>query len=128
MNLDFINRVIKTSLVLALLTFPFAAVYVSLSFGISIAFGCIWACANLFLIKFLITGILGDGPKRKYLIAAIVFIKFPLLYFLGFLLVKWSYLSVYGLLWGFSLILIVTVLKVVSRIVLKLDNKPAKVS
>jgi len=57
----------------------------------------------------------------------IVFIKFPLLYFLGYLLLKWKYLSPYGLLLGFTAIFIVTVLKVVSRSILNTDSKPAKV-
>jgi hypothetical protein len=127
MSLDFINRIIKTSLIFVLIVFPFAAVYVGLAFGVSIVLGCLWACTNLFLIRYLVTGLLGEGPKKKYLILATIFIKFPLLYFLGYLMVKWSYLSVYGLLWGFSAIFVVTVLKVISRSLLKLDDKPARV-
>jgi hypothetical protein len=127
MNLEFIDRIIKTSLLVIIIAFPFAAVYVRLSFAISIILGCLWGCADLFLIKLLITSFLG-GRKRGILsIILILTAKFPFLYFLGYLLVKWNYLSIYGLLWGFSAIFLVTVLKVVSRSILKIDSKPAKV-
>jgi hypothetical protein len=114
-------------MILAIIVFPFASIYVRFAFGLAVLLGCGWACANLFLIKFLVTSLLGEGPKKKYLIIAIIFIKFPLLYFLGYLMIKWSYLSVYGLLCGFSVIFLVTLLKVISRSILKLDNNPAKV-
>jgi hypothetical protein len=127
MNLEFIDRVIKTSLILIAIVFPFAALYVKLSFAISMLFGCLWGCANLFLIRVLVTKTLGAKIKSKFWIIAIIFVKFPLLYFFGYLLLKWTYLSPYGLLLGFTAIFIVTVLKVVSRSLLKADTKPAKV-
>jgi hypothetical protein len=130
MNLEFIDRVIKTSLILIAIIFPFAALYVSLPFAVAVLFGCLWGCANLFLIRILVTKSLGVRIKSKFWIIAIVFVKFPLLYFFGFLLLKWNYLGPkgpYGLLLGFTAIFIVTVLKVVSRSILKADSKPAKV-
>jgi hypothetical protein len=130
MNLEFIDRVIKTSLILIAIVFPFAALYVKLSFAVAMLFGCLWGCANLFLIRILVTKTLGVRFKSKLWIIAIVFIKFPLLYFCGYLLLKWAYLGPngpYGLLLGFTAIFVVTVLKVVSRSILKTDSKPAKV-
>jgi hypothetical protein len=127
MNLEFVDRVIKTSLILIAIVFPFAALYLKLSFAFSLFLGCLWGCANLFLIRVLVTKSLGVRIKSKFWIIAIVFVKFPLLYFMGYLLLKWKYLSPYGLLFGFTAIFIVTVLKVVSRSILKADSKPAKV-
>jgi hypothetical protein len=127
MNLDFINRVIRTSLIIIIIAFPFAAIYIRLAFAVSILLGCLWGCADLLAIKLLITSFLGGRTRSVLSIILILFVKFPLLYFLGYLLVKWSYLSVYGLLWGFSAIFLITVLKVISRSILKLDSKPAKV-
>jgi hypothetical protein len=127
MNVDFVDRVIKTSLILIAIVFPFAALYLKIPFALSLVFGCLWGCANLFLIRILVTRTLGVRIKSKFWIILIVFVKFPILYFLGYLLLKWTYLSPYGLLLGFTAIFIVTVLKVVSRSILKADSKPAKV-
>lgn len=124
MSLDFINRIIRTSLVLAAVLFPFLAVYISIAFAIAYILSCIWACLNLFAIKFLIVRLITPEPKNKVLLAIFLLIKFPIIYFLGYLLVAWSYLPIYGLVWGFSSILAVSVLKVLSRQLLQLDSKP----
>ena len=127
MNLDFIDRVIKTSLILIAVVFPFAAFYLGMAFGVSIVLGCFWGCANLFLIRLLVTKTIGVVINSKVWLIIIIFVKFRLLYFLGYLLIKWKYLSPYGLLCGFSAIFVVTVLKVASRSILKVDSKPVKV-
>ena len=119
MNLEFVNRIIKTSLILAGIVFPFLAIYLRVSFAVAYLLGCLWACLNLIAIKFLITQIITPNAKNKVFITIFMFIKFPVIYFLGYLLVVWSYPPVYGLLWGFSSILIVTLLKVVSRAILQ---------
>ena len=123
MNLDFINRIIKTSLILAAIVFPFLAIYLRVSFAVAFVLGCMWACLNLIAIRFLIAQIITPNPKNKVLIIIFIFVKFPLIYFLGYLLVIWNYPPIYGLLWGFSSIFIVTLLKVVSRAILQKDSK-----
>lgn len=128
MNPEFIDRVIKTSIVFSLLASIFLAAYIRISFAVSFIFGCLWGCANLFLLKILVIRLIVHEPRKNIkMIMAILFVKFPILYLAGYLLVKWPYLSVYGLLWGFSAILIVTLLKIASRAILNLDSKPAKV-
>jgi len=128
MNPEFIDRVIKTSIVFSLLASIFLAVYIRISFAVSFMFGCLWGCANLFLLKILVIRLIVHEPRKNIkMIMAVLFVKFPILYLAGYLLVKWPYLSVYGLLWGFSAILIVTLLKITSRAILKMDSKPAKV-
>jgi len=119
MNLEFVNRIIKTSLILAGIVFPFLAIYLRVSFAVAYLLGCLWACLNLIAIKFLITQIITPNPKNKVFITIFMFVKFPVIYFLSYLLIVWSYPPVYGLLWGFSSILIVTLLKVVSRAILQ---------
>jgi hypothetical protein len=126
MNLDYINRIVKTSLILAAVIFPFLGVYVRISFGIAYILGCIWGCLNLIAIRFLITQVITPDPKNNILIAIIILVKFPVIYGLGYLLVIWDYLPLAGLVWGFSSLLIVTVLKVVSRSLLHLQNRRRK--
>ncbi|RKX19047.1 MAG: hypothetical protein DRP26_04130 [Candidatus Zixiibacteriota bacterium] len=124
MNLDFINRIIKTSLILALIVFPFLAVYVRVAFAVAYLLGCIWACLNLLAIRFVVILLINPHPKNKTLIALFIFLKFPLIYFLGYLLVIWSFTPIYGLLWGFSSLFLVTTLKVVSQSIFHINVKP----
>lgn len=124
MNLNFVDRIIKTSIILSLLAFPFLAVYIKTSFAVAYLLGCLWGCLNLLAIRFLITQAISPNPKNNILIILLIFVKFPIIYFLGYLLVIWPYASIYGLLWGFSSIFIVTLLKVISRQMLHLDAKP----
>ncbi|MCD6161131.1 MAG: hypothetical protein J7K40_01810 [candidate division Zixibacteria bacterium] len=119
MNLELINRIIKTSVILSAFLFPFLSVYVSTAFAVAYFLGCLWACLNLFSIKFLIVQIITPNPRSKLFIVLFILLKFPLIYFLGYLLVVWSYTPIYGLLIGFSSLLAVTVLKAVSRSMLQ---------
>lgn len=122
MDIRFIDRIIKTTLVLAAILFPFFALYIKMSFALSVLFGAVWGSLNLWAIKMIVLSLM-PGPKRNLLLGLIIlFLKLPVLYFVGYLLVTWSYLSVGGLLWGFSGILVVALLKVLGRLYLGLDE------
>ncbi|OGC91278.1 MAG: hypothetical protein A2W25_00280 [candidate division Zixibacteria bacterium RBG_16_53_22] len=123
MDLKFIDRVIKTTLVLAAALFPFFAIYIKMNFALSVLFGAVWGALNLLGIKIIIISLLVPEKPNWVVGLIILFLKLPVLYFLGYLLATWSYMSIGGLLWGFSGILIVSVLKVLSRTYLGLDKK-----
>ena len=125
MNLELINRIIKTSIILSFVLFPFLTVYINTAFAVAYILGCLWACLNLFSIKFLIVQIITPNPRSKLYIVLFILLKFPLIYFLGYLLVVWSYTPIYGLVLGFSSLLVVTVLKAVSRSIIQ--NKKIQV-
>jgi len=86
MGVEFINRVIKTSLVVAALGFLFVAVYYRFDFGAGILAGTIWGCLNLLFLTHLITEIFSPGKEvRKGKVIIIALVKFPLLYAAGYL-------------------------------------------
>jgi hypothetical protein len=124
-DLKFIDRVIKTTLVTAALVFPFLAIYIEMNFALSVLFGAAWGALNLLGIKLIITSLLVPAKPNWVLGAIILFLKLPVLYLMGYLLVTWKYMSIGGLLWGFSGILIVSVLKVLSRMILGMDKDQA---
>ena len=124
MSLDFVDRIIKTSLLLAVILFPFLALYLRVAFGVAFVLGCAWGCLNLFALRILVIQIITPKDKNILLIMALIFLKFPLIYFLGYLLVVWAYPPIFGLVWGFSSILMVTLLKVLSRHIMQLNAKP----
>jgi hypothetical protein len=121
-DLKFIDRVIKTTLILAAVFFPFFALYMRMSIALSVLFGATWGALNLLGIKIIITSLF-PGPAKNQLIGFLVlFLKLPVLYIIGYFLVTWKYLSIYGLLWGFSGIFIVALFKVLGRMYLGLDD------
>lgn len=122
MDLRFIDRVIKATLLLAAILFPFFALYIKMNFALSVLFGAVWGSLNLLAIKIIITSLLPGPAKNTVLGLLVLFLKLPILYFIGYLLVTWDYLSVYGLLWGFSGIFIVALLKVLGRLYLGMDE------
>ena len=123
MDLRFIDRVIKSTLILAAILFPFFAIYISMNFALAVILGASWGCLNLLAIRFIVVSLLTPHRKNLSLGLIVLFVKLPVLYGIGYLLITWNYLPIGGLLWGFSGILIVMVLKVLGRLYLGLDNK-----
>ena len=123
MGLQFVDRIIKSTLIAAAVMFPFLALYFNMSFGLSILFGAVWSSLNLLAIRIIITSLVTKQSKRPTLGIIILIIKLPILYGIGYFLVTWDYLSVYGLLWGFSGIFIAALLNALSRSILGLDRK-----
>ena len=130
MGPEFINRVIKTSLIVAVLGFLFVTVYYNFRFGAGILVGAIWGCANLYFLTNLITEIFSPGKEvKKGKVILIVLVKFPLLYLIGYvlLIIKRSgsqdpYFPAISLVSGFTLIFLVMFLKALGRWVLSLET------
>ncbi|MGB2769221.1 MAG: hypothetical protein WBC88_05800 [Candidatus Zixiibacteriota bacterium] len=127
MGVEFIHRVIKTSLVLAALGFLFVSVYYDFKFGGGILAGAIWGCLNILFLTRLITEVFSPGTEiRKSKVILITVVKFPLLYAAGFLLLKIEYFPAVSLVIGFSLLFLVMFLKAMGRWILSLDSKKKK--
>jgi len=128
MGVEFIHRVIKTSLVLAVLGFLFVTVYYDFKFGAGILAGTVWGCLNLLFLTHLITEIFSPGQEvRKGKVIIIALVKFPLLYLFGYILLRTDYFPAISLLSGFTLIFLVMFLKALGRWILSLDsNKKTK--
>ena len=129
MGIEFIHRVIKTSLVLAALIFLFVTVYYQFRFGAGILAGSAWGCLNLWFLTQLVTEVFSPGQevkKGKVIINAVV--KFPLLYAVGYSLLGIFHLPPMSLLIGFTLIFLVMFLKAMGRWILSMNkDKNAKV-
>jgi hypothetical protein len=123
MGPEFINRVIKTSLVVSALGFLFITVYYNFRFGAGILVGTIWGCANLYFLTSLITEIFSPGKDvRKGKVLLIALVKFPLLYLIGYLLLIIKFFPPLSLVSGFTLIFLVMFLKALGRWVLSLET------
>ncbi len=82
----------------------------------------IWSLVNLMFMAALIRTVLRPGGIDKLSAAGLAVIKFPLLYAAGYFLLTVDIFRPVPLLIGFSMVLIVMVLKAVARVMFKLDE------
>jgi len=116
LGLDFIRRVMATSGVLGVLALLFVSAYYDWRFGLGVFLGTAWGIANFHFLSELVVAAVTPGipDKRKTVLLALI--KFPVLYFAGYLLLKHTGLPVLSSLIGFSLLFVVVVLKVLGRL------------
>lgn len=123
MGLEFIQRIIKTTAVVATLAGLFVAVYYQFPYAVGLWLGALWGCLNFFFIAALVKALLTPAqPIRWGNVIVTLGIKFPLLYGLGYLLLVWRYAPAVSYLIGFTLLIAVTVLKALGRMLLGLDT------
>ena len=115
MGLEFIGRVIKTSLVVSAFILIFGAVYYDWNYSLGISIGLLFNCANLWVIRGLIEQTITPSARRPLPILLISVVKFPVLYLIGYLILKADIVPVTSLLVGFTLLFAIVVLKVIGR-------------
>ena len=122
MDLDLLKRVRRTSVIIGVPLAVIIATYWGISVGGGWIAGMAWSLVNLYFIGSLIEKVLTTGDRSVPAIAISVFIKFPVLYGAGFLLLWNGYLSVAGLMAGFTWPFFVLLMKGLGRYYLKLDE------
>jgi len=121
----FIKRVVVLSALLSAAAFLFLSVYYQFPFALAFLAGGFWSSLNFLALTFMVQQLLRPTPIDWTTALAAIFIKLPLLYGAGFLLITWDYLPKLGLVAGFSVVLAVIILKGLGRMILKLDEKEA---
>jgi hypothetical protein len=110
---------------LGLLGYLFATVYAGWGWGLGFLLGALWGAGNLYLIKTLIERVVRLGERDGMSIAVLMAVKFPLLYFIGYLILSRDWYPFLAPVLGFSLSLGVIVLKAGGRMLLRLDDTRA---
>jgi hypothetical protein len=126
MGLEFITRIIRTTAILALVVALYLTMYVAGKTALGFLVGVTWSLVNLYFIKGLVTEVITPRETRKDVAVVLGLIKFPILYVGGFLIIASGYFPVIALLAGFSLIFPVALLKVLGRVILRMDSVPYK--
>jgi hypothetical protein len=106
MKLEFIESVLKTSLYLSIFCFLAVFFMVGLPEASSIFAGGLWGSLNLFVIKQLCENILIGKYKEPIKLLFLFGIKCPVLYAIGFGLLKIKYFDFMYLVLGFSLLIV----------------------
>jgi hypothetical protein len=121
-NLDFIARTLRTTGVLLLILFVVSLYYFGFYDSLAMLSAGIWSMINLIFLSALIRTVLKPDGIDKMAAAGLALIKFPLLYAAGYFLLTVDVFRPIPLVIGFSIILVVMVLKAVARAFLKLDD------
>lgn len=112
---DFLNRIFRTSMVLSFGLGVVVAFYFGWRIGLDFTVGALWGSLSLkFFQLFVVEASRPEGVRPASLVAA-AFLKFPLLYGGGGLYLAFARPSGEALLSGFTLVLVVIVLKVLGR-------------
>jgi len=126
MEISFIERTLKTAGLLALVILIFGSFYYGFRPTISVFTGLIWGMVNLYFLSLLIRATLRPDNVDKITALFLLFVKIPLLYLTGYFMMTSSFFNPILLLIGFSLLLLVIVLKAAGRAVLNLDSLSGK--
>ena len=122
MSLEFLTRIWKTTLVVGVIVFAFTAVYFDMKFAWGLIVGCLWGVANFIALTAVLTSFVTPGKVSRHRALILAAIKFPIIYGLGFLILRSEWFEPTSLLVGFSLLFMVTLLKALGRSYLKLDD------
>lgn len=122
MDLAFLARVRKMSIITAVIAAVPVATYWGIGMGAAWLAGVAWSLLNLFFIGEVIKNVITAEERELIKILVAVVIKFPVLYAIGFLLLWWEQLPVLGLVAGFSWPFLVMILKAIGRAYLRMDD------
>jgi hypothetical protein len=120
-GIEFLQRVRRTSVVSGLICFAAITTYLGFPAGAGFVVGCGWSLLNLFFIGLLVKALLKKQSRMRLIVVA--FVKIPVLYGFGFLLMRTGYFPLTLMVAGFTWPFIIITLKALGRFILKLDNR-----
>ncbi len=122
MGFEFLDRVRKTSVATGLVVSLIVWLYFGPRTAGAFALGCAWSLVNLHVLRVLVRLASTDPERYRSKIAAVMFLKVPVLYGVAYLVVRIAGLPLVGFLAGFAWPLSVIALKAGGRLVLGLDR------
>ena len=126
MEINFIERTLRTAGLLALIILIFGTFYYGFLPTLSVFTGLIWGIVNLYFLAILIRSTIRPDDVDKVGALVVLFIKIPLLYLTGYFMITSTLFDPILLLIGFSVLLLVIVLKAIGRTILNLDQISGK--
>ncbi len=118
---NFVSRTLRTTGLVALLSLAFGSFYYGFKPTLSVFTGIVWGMINLYFLSLLVRSSLRPEGADKASALIFLFIKFPLLYLSGYFLMTNDYFDPLLLVIGFTVSLLIIVLKAAGRALLKLD-------
>ena len=126
MGLGIVDRSLRTTAVLLLVTIPFLLYYFGVWPTLAFLSGGVWGILNLWLLAHLIRFTIKSGGIDKRRALGVALYKFPVLYLAGFFLLRVDRFDPLIVLAGSTSTLAVMILKAVGRLMLGLDLSSAE--
>jgi hypothetical protein len=123
MGLEFIGRTVRTFALVLVIFVPFGLYYFGLFPTLAVLSGGVWGMLNLLFIAALVKTTMRPEGAETMKAIGMALIKFPLLYGAGFALLMIPEFNPIYLLAGFGGIILIIILKVLGRVILRLDSK-----
>lgn len=122
MGLEFVYRTLRTSVWVSLIAGIWSAIYYDIFTSSNLLIGAGFGILNLWLLTLLVQTLFSRN-KKKIWILFLLFLKFPLLYGGGYVILKKFEMSSGLIMSGFSLIFMVILLKALALLFICKDRK-----
>jgi len=123
-GLGFLDRTLRTTGVVLLIFLPFGLYYLGVYPTLAAFSGGVWGLLNLIFISALVRSTIRPEAVNKFQVIGIAVFKFPLLYGSGYFLTQVKQFDPLYLLAGFSLLLVVIVLRAIGAAMMQAGDKP----
>ncbi len=121
-ELEFLYKSLRLTLILTLLFGAFLIYYFGLNFGLGFISASGWNLINFSILIGLTSSVFQTAKPKAIKIVLFFFLKFGLLYAAGFVIIKYSHFSLWGISAGFSLLFIVLFLRALGIIFYERTN------
>lgn len=126
MGLEFIDRTLKTTGIVLLIFLPFGIYYLGIWPSLAVFSGGVWGMVNLIFISALVRAAICPEKVDKRKVLGIAIFKFPLLYLSGYALARVPQFNPLFLLYGFSSLMLIIVLKAIGGSIWRVSDHPTE--
>jgi len=123
-GLGFLDRTLRTTGIVLLIFLPFGLYYLGVYPTLAAFSGGVWGLLNLIFISALVRSTIRPEAVNKLQVIGIAVFKFPLLYASGYFLTQIKQFDPLYLLAGFSLLLVIVVLRAIGAAMMQAGDKP----
>ncbi len=124
MGLGFLDRTLRTTGIVLLIFLPFGLYYLGVYPSLAAFSGGVWGMLNMIFLSALVRSALRPDGISKYQVFGVLVLKFPLLYASGYFLTQIRQFNPLYLLAGFSLVLVIIVLRAIGVAMMRAGDKP----
>ena len=125
MGLEFIDRTLRTTGIVLLIFLPFGVYYLGVWPALAVFSGGVWGMVNLIFISALVRATIHPGKIDKMKVLGLAVFKFPLLYLSGYALAQVPQFDPLYLLYGFSSLMLIMILKAIGGSLWRVSDRPA---
>ena len=124
MDIRFLYRSLKASLIVAILVTGFSLIYGYRSFASGFFIAALWNIVNLWFICLLARLLFtpqdeGSSPRvNKTKTVLLVLLKFPVLYTAGYIALRYGNLPIYAVICGLPLVFLIITLKAAGNVII----------